>query len=116
MVCYPAMQQRARSILRIVFLIVGALFALLGIATLTLFTVLRPPGDHSDALRGGFVYLVIAAVGFFAAWRLRPPKAVARGFEVVSKSTGDAEAGYPRTATDRPGGTVLVIPTRLGAG
>ena len=87
------MQQRARSILRIVFLIGGALFALLGIGTLTLFTVLRPPGDHSDALRGGFVYLIIAAVEFFTAWRLKPPKAVARGFEIVSKSTSDTEAG-----------------------
>ncbi len=87
------MHQRARSILRIVFLIVGALFALLGIVTLTLFTVLRPPGDHSDALRGAFVYLVIAAVSFFAAWRSKPAKAVARGFDVVSKPTGDTEAG-----------------------
>jgi hypothetical protein len=87
------MQHRARSILRIVFLIVGGLFTLLGIVTLTLFTVLRPPGDHSDALRGGFVYLVIAAVSFFAAWRCKPPKVVARGFDVVSKSTGDTEAG-----------------------
>jgi hypothetical protein len=93
LVRYPAMQQRARSILRIVFLIVGALFALLGMVTLTLFLVLRPPGDHSDALRGGFVYLVIAAVSFFAAWRLRSPQSAARGFDVVSKHTGDAEAG-----------------------
>jgi len=83
------MHQRARTIVRIVFLVVGALFALLGIVTLTLFTVLRPPGDHSDALRGGFVYLVIAAVSFFAAWRSKPSKAVARGFDVVSKTTGD---------------------------
>lgn len=87
------MQQRARSVLRLVGLLVGALFALLGIGTLTLFTVLRPPGDHSDALRGGFVYLVIAAVIFFAARHLRPPRAVTRGFEVVSKPAGDAEAG-----------------------
>ena len=87
------MRQRARSIARIVFLIVGALFALAGVATLTLFTVLRPPGDHSDALRGGFVYLVIAAVSVYAAWRLKPPKAVARGFDVVSNPPGDTRAG-----------------------
>jgi hypothetical protein len=85
------MQQRARGILRTVFLIVAALFALLGIGVLTVFTVLRPPGDHSDALRGGLVYLIIAAVSLFAAWRLRPPKSVARGFEVVSKTDGDGE-------------------------
>lgn len=93
LVRYPPMHQRTRRVLRVVFLIVGALCALLGIVTLTLFTVLRPPGDHSDALRGGFVYLVIAAVSFFAAWRLRSLRAVARGFEVVSKPAGDAEAG-----------------------
>jgi TRAP-type C4-dicarboxylate transport system permease small subunit len=87
------MQQRTRRVLRIVFVIVGALFAFLGIATLTLFLILRPPGDHSDALRGGFVYLVLAVVSFFAARRLRPPKAVAQGFEVISKPTGDAETG-----------------------
>lgn len=86
------MQQRTRNILRIVFLIVASLFTLLGIATLTLFTVLRPPGDNSDALRGGVVYLVIAAVAFFATWRLRPPKAVARGFDVVSKPAGSTDA------------------------
>ena len=79
------MQQRTRRVVRVVFVLVGALFALLGVATLTLFMVLRPPGDHSDALRGGFAYLVIAAVSFFAVWRLRPPKAVARGFDVVSR-------------------------------
>jgi hypothetical protein len=87
------MHQRARRILRIVFRIVGIVFALLGMVTLTLFTVLRPPGDHSDAVCGGLVYLVIAAVSFFAAWRSKPSKAVARGFDVVSKPTGDAEAG-----------------------
>jgi hypothetical protein len=87
------MQQRTRRVLRIVFMIFGSLFALLGIATLALFTVVRPQGDHSDALRGGLVYLVIAAVSFFAAWRLKSPRAVARGFEVVSKPTGDVEAG-----------------------
>ncbi|MGF1635134.1 MAG: hypothetical protein ACFCVE_14880 [Phycisphaerae bacterium] len=81
---------QTRRVLRIVFLIVGGLFALLGIVTLTLFAVLRPPGDPTDAMRGGFVYLVIAAVSFFAAWRLRPPKVEARGFDVVSKPTGEA--------------------------
>jgi len=86
------MQQRARSILRIVFLIVGALFALLGIATLTLLMLLHPPGDQSDALRGGFVYLIVAALCFFAAWRLRPPKFLARGFDVVAKPARDSEA------------------------
>lgn len=86
------MQQRARRILRIIFLIVGALFALLGIATLTLFTVLRPPGDHSDAVRGGFAYLLIAAVSFFAAWRLSASKSAPGGFQVVPKPTGDADA------------------------
>ena len=87
------MQQRTRIILRIAFLIVGALFALLGIVTVMLFVVLRPPGDHSDALRGGSAYLVIAAISFFAAWRLRSLKALARGFDVVEKPAGDAEAG-----------------------
>jgi hypothetical protein len=37
------------------------------------------------------VYVVIAAVGFDAAWRLRAPKRAARGFDVVSKPAGDAE-------------------------
>jgi uncharacterized membrane protein YqjE len=86
------MQQKARRTLRIVFVIIGVLFTLLGVVTLTLFTVLRPPGDHSDALRGGFVYLLIAVVAFFAMWRLRPPKAVVRGFEVITKPSGDAKA------------------------
>ena len=88
-----AMKQLTRQVLRTVFVVVGTLFALGGIATLTLFIVLRPPGEHSDALRGGFVYLVIAAIGFFAVWRLRPPKVVARGFDVVSKPTDDPGAG-----------------------
>jgi hypothetical protein len=83
------MKQLTRQVLRTLFVVVGTLFALSGIATLTLFTILRPPGDHSDALRGGFVYLVIAAIGFFAVWRLRPPRQVARGFEVVSKLDDD---------------------------
>ena len=91
------MHQRARSVLRIVFVAVGELFALFGVGTLTLFTILRPPGDHSDALRGDLIYLVIAAVSFFAAWRLRSPKVVARGFEVVPKSADDVgtEVGGP---------------------
>jgi len=80
------MKQLIRQVLRTLFVVVATSFALLGIATLTLFIVLWPPGDHSDALRGGCVYLVIAAIGFFAVWRLRPPKQVVRGFEVVSKS------------------------------
>ena len=88
----PPLEQRTRTILRVIFLIVGALFALFPLVTLAAFLFLRPPGDHADALRGGFVYLVIAAVSFFAAWRLRSPKAVARGFDVVSKPTVDAEA------------------------
>jgi hypothetical protein len=87
------MQQRTRSILQIVFLVVGSLFAVLGIVTIALFMVLRPPGDHADGLRGGFVYLVIAGICFFAAWRLRSPKPLARGFDVVPKRPGDAEAG-----------------------
>lgn len=87
------MRQRTRRVLRIGFVIVGVLFALLGIATVTLFIVLRPPGNRADALRGGFVYLVISAVSFFTAWRLRAPRAVERGFEVVSKPAGGAEAG-----------------------
>jgi H+/Cl- antiporter ClcA len=90
---YPAAEQRMRSVLRIFFLILGVLFGLLGIATLTLFAVLPPTADRPDGLRVGFVHLAIAAVHFFAAWRLRSPKAVARGFDVVSKSAGDAEAG-----------------------
>jgi hypothetical protein len=67
------------------------LFALLGIITIALFAVLRPPGDVSDALWGGGVYLFIAAVAFYAMWRLRAPKVVARGFEVVTKPAGDAK-------------------------
>jgi hypothetical protein len=74
-------------------LVVGTLCALLGIVTLTLFMVLRSPGDHSHALRGGLVYLVIAAVGFVAAWRLKGPKPLVRGFDVVLKPGDDAEAG-----------------------
>ena len=81
------MRQPARRILRIVFLTIGVLFALLGIATLTLFVLLGTPGQHSDALRGGLVYLAIAAVSFFTAWRLRAPNVLARGFDVVSKSS-----------------------------
>ena len=78
------MQQRTCRVLRVVFVVVGTLFGLLGIATLTLFMVLRPPGDSSDALHGGMVYLVVAGVSFYASWRHRPPKIVAQGFEVVS--------------------------------
>ena len=66
---------------------------MLGVATLVLIQLLRPPGAASDAVRGGFVYLIIAAVSFFAAWRCRAPKAVARGFEIVPKPGGDAGAG-----------------------
>ena len=86
------MLQRARSMLRIVFLVVGAMVALLGIVTISLFVLLRPPGVESVAVRGGFVYLAIAALCFFAAWRLRPPKSAARGFDVVTKPAGDVKA------------------------
>jgi hypothetical protein len=87
------MPHRTRRILRIVFLVVGALASLLWVATLTLFVALRPPGDHSDALRGSFIYLVIGAVSFVAAWRLKASKPASRGFEVVPKPHGDAKAG-----------------------
>ncbi len=82
------MYQRMRLVLCLVFLIAGALFALLGAVTLTLVAALRPPGDHSDAAWGGLVYFVIAAVCFFAGWRLRLPRQVARAFEVIPKPTG----------------------------
>lgn len=83
------MHRPTRRIIRIVFVIVGMLASLLGAATLTLFAVLRPPGDHSQALRGSFVYLAIGVVCFVAAWRLKPSK---RGFEVLPKPGGDPDA------------------------
>ena len=86
------MQQRARSIVRVVFLTIGALFALSGIGTIALWTILQPPGDHSAALRGGFVYLAIASISLFTAWRCRPPQSDARGFEVGRKPGGDVVA------------------------
>jgi len=83
--------ERISRILRIVFLTVGALASLLFITSLTLFFVLRPAGDHSDALRGNFLYLAIGGVCFVAAWRLKPPKDASRGFDVIPRPRGTNE-------------------------
>jgi len=76
------MQQQARRILSVSFVIIGVLAFLLGLATLTLFVVLRPAGADWDPVWGSLVYLAIGVVSFFAGWRLKAVKE-RRGFEVV---------------------------------
>ena len=67
------MEKRTRRILRTLLAVVGLLAGLLGVATLALLIVLRPPGDTSGALWGSGGYLAIAVVRFIAVWRLKPP-------------------------------------------
>jgi hypothetical protein len=71
------MNDETRRIIRLTFAVVGALAALLGIGTEFEFTVFRlvysPPGDLSYGVRSGLLYLALAAVSFYAVWRLKAP-------------------------------------------
>jgi H+/Cl- antiporter ClcA len=86
------MHRRLRFVLRLFFIAVGVLAGLLGVSVLVLFLVFSPPTlDVSGAMRGAAVYLSIALVSLFAAWRLKLPADQPRGFEVIPRRKSNAE-------------------------